>query len=99
MIQDIAPHKLYNQFRKDCVPDAGSPVLIFSGNRLEYIKAFVKDGRFSYPVYSQMPEGIRYIYLFSIDRDQYFLGIGPVSRILRSGISDPDSIWGMRTVI
>lgn len=76
MIQDIAPHKMYNQFRKDCVPKAGSPILIFSGNRLEYVMAFVENGRFSYPVYSQMPEGIRYIYLFSIDRDQYFLGLG-----------------------
>ena len=73
MIQDIAPHKMHNQFRKDCVPDAGSPVLIFSGNRLEYIKAFVENGRFSYPVYSQMPEGIRYIYLFYIFPARFFL--------------------------
>ena len=90
MIQDIAPHKMHNQFRKDCVPDAGSPVLIFSGNRLEYIKAFVENGRFSYPVYSQMPEGIRYIYMFSIDRDQYFLGIADDKAIgaLPAGLED-----------
>lgn len=90
MIQDIAPHKMHNQFRKDCVPDAGSPVLIFSGNRLEYIKAFVENGRFSYPVYSQMPEGIRYIYLFSIDQDQYFLGLADDKAIeaLPAGLED-----------
>ncbi len=74
MIQDIAPHTMHNQFQVDMTPDAGSPVLLFTGNRLDSIMAFEENGRIAFPVYCQMPEGIQYTYLFSIDEDKYFMG-------------------------
>ena len=74
MIQDIAPHTMHNQFQVGMTPDAGSPVFLFTGNRLDSIMAFEENGRIAFPVYCQMPEGIQYTYLFSIDEDKYFMG-------------------------
>ena len=75
MIQDIAPHKMYNQFRPGMVPDADSPVFLFADDKRKHFMAHVsEDGRMRYPVYSEMPEGLSYTYLFSIDDDKYFMG-------------------------
>ena len=75
MIQDIAPHKMYNQFRPGMVPDADSPVFLFADEKRKHFMAHVSDGRMRYPLYREMPEGLTYIYLFSIDEDEYFLGL------------------------
>ena len=64
MIQDIAPHKMYNQFRPGMVPDADSPVFLFADDKRKHFMAHVsEDGRMRYPVYSEMPEGLSYTYL------------------------------------
>ena len=74
MIQDIAPRRMYNQFRTGVTPQKDSPVLIFTGSRTENIMAHVSDGHMRYPLYGEMPEGIEYTYLFSIDDTAYFMG-------------------------
>ena len=75
MIQDILPHKMDNQFKQDMVPEADSPVFLFTEDQTQYIMAHVSSGRMRYPLYRELPEGIRYTYLFSIDDDKYFMGI------------------------
>lgn len=76
MIQDIAPHRMDNQFKTGITPAADSPVIIFEGNRIERIMAHVSEGHMRYPLYEEMPEGLAYTYLFSIDEKAYFLGTG-----------------------
>ena len=75
MIQDIAPHRMDNQYRPDAVPQENSPILIFTGSRTENVMAHVSEGHMRYPLYREMPEGITYTYLFSIDETGYFMGI------------------------
>ena len=75
MIQDIAPRKFDNQYRNGAVPKEDSPIIFFEKDRMEKIMAHVSDGRMRYPLYREMPEGLTYIYLFSIDDDEYFLGL------------------------
>lgn len=75
MIQDIAPHRMDNQFKPDMVPDEDSPILIFEGDRTDLIIAHVSEGRMCYPLYREMPGGFSYTYLFSIDEQNYFLGL------------------------
>ena len=75
MIQDIAPHTLDNQFKHGMVPDADSPVFLFPDGGSRDFMAHVSEGRMRYPVYKELPEGILYTYLFSIDGEKYFMGI------------------------
>ena len=75
MIQDIAPHRMDNQYRPDAVPQENSPILIFTGSRTENVMAHVSEGHMRYPLFREMPEGITYTYLFSIDETGYFMGI------------------------
>ena len=74
MIQDIAPHRMDNQFHPGMIPDADSPVFLFADDKKKFFMAHVSEGRMRYPAYCEMPEGIRYTYLFTIDDDKYFLG-------------------------
>ena len=69
MIQDIAPHKLNNQYDPLAVPEREDFVLFFDGGRLlmkvgankELLR--VKD----------FPETCEFAYLFSLDDDRFFL--------------------------
>lgn len=66
MIQDIYPHKLYNQYDKDAVPSPEDWVLYFEGTKI----LLGRD--------SDLPR-VRdlgnqdYTYLFSVDSERYFL--------------------------
>lgn len=73
MIQDIAPHRMDNQYRTGMVPEKESPVLVFTGSRMENIMFLMEDGQISFPTREQMPEGLTYTYLFSIDDRTYFM--------------------------
>ena len=73
MIQDIYPHRFYNEYRPEAVLEADSPVLCyFAGNVL--VKKGTQD-----PVYPQMrdlPEGMPdTVYAFCVDETEYFLDI------------------------
>ena len=74
MIQDIAPHRMDNQYRPGAAPHKDSPILIFTGSRVENVLAHVSEGYMRFPLCGEMPEGVTYTYLFSIDETGYFMG-------------------------
>ena len=67
MIQDIAPHKLRNQYDPQAVPEKEDFVLFFDGGRL-----LMKDGKELLRV-QDFPENSTFIYLFSLDNTRFFL--------------------------
>ena len=75
MIQDIAPHRMDNRYRAGAAAQDNSPILIFTGTRTENVMAYVSEGRIRFPLKREMPEGVEYTYLFSIDEIGYFMGI------------------------
>ena len=70
MIQDIAPHKFHNEFRKDAAPIGDSPVLCFDDRK---ILVSASEEGIVFPNYEQLgkPEGI--VYAFAVDETEYFL--------------------------
>ena len=64
MIQDIAPHKFHNEYRKDAAPVNDSPVLCFDERKM---LLSVSDEGITFPTYEQIgkPEGT--VYAFAID--------------------------------
>ena len=82
MIQDIAPHKMDNQFRAGIRPLKDSPVLIFIGQKMESIMVRLTKGRISFPVASELPDDLKYTFLFSVDDQPFFMVIE----------EDPDTI-------
>ena len=79
MIQDIAPKKFYNQFAAK-KPSANSRILSFSDGKILYKE---KDGEMEFLTFKQVEahfiqekeksELPVYTYLFSIDREDFFL--------------------------
>ena len=57
MIQDIAPHKFHNEYRKDAAPGNDSPVLCFNERKM---LVSVTDNAIAFPTYEQIgkPEEI-----------------------------------------
>lgn len=73
MIQDIFPHKLYNQYDKNAKPSPEDVVLnIYNGNILISKKDF-DEYRLVFPHVSDFGMDYEYIYLFSVDDNRYFL--------------------------
>lgn len=66
MIQDIAPHKLYNQYDPTLQPDAEDLVLLFSGSKL-----VLKGGAF--PKVSDFLPETKFTYLFCLDNIRFYL--------------------------
>ena len=73
MIQDIAPHRMDNQFRAGIGPEMDSPVLIFTGRKMESIMVRLSEGRISFPVASELPDSLDYTFLFSVDDKPLFM--------------------------
>ncbi len=69
MIQDILPKQFSNQYKND-TPQAGDYVLLFEGN---CVLAKQQTEEFICPTYEMLSGDFKYIYLFSIDDDRYFL--------------------------
>ncbi len=69
MIQDIYPHRLYNQYEKDIAPSPNSPVLIFSGSKI----LADTNGWFRIPSAGELEEGTELRFLFKVDANAYFL--------------------------
>lgn len=72
MIQDIAPHKLNNQYDPAAVATDEDTVLLLSGGS---IAARLEEGVLSFPKTKDMPEAAKgtLIYLFSVDGERFFL--------------------------
>ena len=69
MIQDIAPHKLNNQYDPLAVPEQEDYVLFFDGGRL-----LMKAGENKELLrVKDFPESCEFVCLFSLDDDRFFL--------------------------
>lgn len=72
MLQDIYPHKLYNQYRPEVKPSANDYVLMFEGRKV--LSKFSEDKKdFKFPTVSELSDPSKLIYLFSVDDEKYFL--------------------------
>lgn len=69
MIQDISPHKLYNQYDPAATPAAEDRVLCLDGTKLLV-------GETDFPRVRDLGEG-QYTYLFTVDEERYFLAPMP----------------------
>lgn len=83
MIQDIAPHKLNNQYGQKKAPDAGSRFLYYDGRKVLVRKGIGgNENQIAYPTYEElkkcMPKDVaedtEYTYLFAVDDKSYYLG-------------------------
>lgn len=72
MIQDIAPHRLFNSYRPDAKPEPDSPAVIF--RRGEFLLHVDDDTRtVAFPAFGQLGIRTEGTYLFSLDDKNYFL--------------------------
>ena len=72
MIQDIAPHKFHNEFRKDAAPVKDSPVLCFDERKI-LVRA--SEDAVVFPTFEQLGKPDKIIYAFAVDETKYFLDI------------------------
>lgn len=72
MIQDIAPHKFHNEFRKDAVPKKESAVLCFDERKL-LVKT--SEDQIIFPTFEMLEGAGQVVYAFAIDETEYFLDI------------------------
>lgn len=73
MIQDIFPHKLYNQYDKEAKPQLEDTVLNIHNGNILMLKKDYDEGRIEFPHVSDFGLDCEYIYLFSVDDNRYFL--------------------------
>ena len=78
MIQDIYPHKFFNEYRADAVCDQNSRILCFDAGKI--LLKTEKDGfpkdSLSYPVLKDLPVGEpEPVHAFRLDETDYFLDI------------------------
>ncbi|MCR5060990.1 MAG: NAD(+) diphosphatase [Saccharofermentans sp.] len=74
MIQDIAPHKLHNEYHPEKHAAPGDQVFVFDGNN---VLVNIDDGQLVLPMVSMLGAG-EYTYLFSIDDTEYYRAAPPV---------------------
>ena len=77
MIQDIAPHRLRNEYRPSLRPGPGEPVFCPAEGEKETFLCREEEGEVTLPVYGEGPfaeeQAEGYIYLFSLDGQPYWL--------------------------
>ncbi len=78
MIQDIAPHRLKNEYRPELAPEPDSPVLHFAENRL--LVRTEGDGPFLLTK-KELPEDLTCTYLLSLDETAFFLAEGSIAPV------------------
>ena len=97
MIQDIAPHKLNNQYDQKQAPDKQSRILCYDGRKVLVKKGVAGDENcIVYPTYEEL--GIckseamaeSNTYLFSVDGQRYYLGKKEIARVLSA---QPEYEW------
>ena len=105
MIQDIKPHKLYNEYRPDKAAVPGDYVFVFDGNS---ILANIDDGELNLPTVSMLGAG-EYTYLFRVDDTDYYRAAPPVVKapdgfsfmkmydVRRSGTGPKEKMFAMYT--
>lgn len=80
MIQDIAPHKLYNQYNLQAAPVSDSFVLSFNGAKILMHKVNTGTQELVFPKVNDFGFEHAYTYLFAVDDEKFFL------------LSEPESI-------
>ena len=70
MIQDIAPHRLRNEFIPGKTASSDSLCFFFSGREMLHR---VRGGKVELPLRSEFPDDAESIYLFAIDETDYYL--------------------------
>ena len=70
MIQDIYPHKLHNEYHPDQSPRPDDAIICFVGNK---ILVGGKENAFTFPHRSELPVVSDGTYLFSLDRQAFYL--------------------------
>ncbi|MDO4493628.1 MAG: NAD(+) diphosphatase [Clostridia bacterium] len=75
MIQDIGPHRLYNQFDPAATPEDGDTVLLLSGGT---VAAKLSEKTLAFPKVRDFAAEARarLIYLFRVDEERFFLCTG-----------------------
>lgn len=73
MIQDIFPHKLYNQYQMDIVPSAENVVLNICNGKILVEETAFSENKLVFPRIKDFQGDFAYIYLFSVDENPYFL--------------------------
>lgn len=69
MIQDIYPHKLYNEYNPAAKVQENSPVLnIYNGKVLVHTEKF-DNHIIAFPLKKEMPEELEYTYLFTMKQN------------------------------
>ena len=72
MIQDIYPHKLYNEYDPMAKVQADSPILnIYDGKILVQTEKF-DNNILEFPLKKELPDQLEYTYLFRVDDREYF---------------------------
>ena len=74
MIQDIAPHKLHNEYIADKAAGPDDQVFVFDGNSC---LVRIEDSQLILPTVSQLDAG-EYTYLFAVDDDDHYRASPPV---------------------
>lgn len=73
MIQDIYPHKLYNQYDGDAKPSLKDMVLNIYDGKLLLFKADFDSKRLVFPTVEELGAEREYRYLFAVDTQKFFL--------------------------
>lgn len=73
MIQDIYPHKMFNQYDSSAMPKAEDVVLNICNGKILLYKAAFDDKMVSFPKVENFAAEYEYRYLFAIDNQRYFL--------------------------
>lgn len=77
MIQDIFPHRLWNEYRPDQTPKKESPILCFRKDRVFLKEKPEKAGKIIWPAMDDFPPGsIEPVFAFRVDETDFFLHIG-----------------------
>ena len=91
MIQDIAPHRLGNQYDPAALPEAEDYVLFFDGG-----KVLLTEN--SLPKVKDFPADSPFTYLFTLDSSRFFraifsaMAVWSMTRITRHSISSAERI-------
>ncbi len=73
MIQDIYPHKLYNEYHPTAKVQEDSLILNIQNGKVLVDTEKFNNHMIHFPVKKELPEELEYTYLFKIDDREYFL--------------------------
>lgn len=100
MIQDIYPHKLYNEYHPTAKVQEDSLILNIQNGKVLVDTEKFNNHMIHFPVKKELPEELEYTYLFKIDDREYFLWNKELpENLIPEGYSyveerDIERVWG-----